>query len=231
MEHIEFRSAPTVGQAHGYTVDKTPDRCPLCDHAIKPIEWNAGIFLKEQNREIEQLLQCPRERCKHLFFALYVFVVENGQQFYKFTGCTPNTILNTEQSPTVTKLSPDFCSIFDQANKAEKYQLTLVAGPGYRKAFEFLIKDYAKASNPPEDKDRIEKMALGECIATYIEDERIKQIARRATWLANDEVHYIRKWIDKDLKDVKALIELTLHWIEIEHLTKQVLKDMPAPAG
>jgi hypothetical protein len=227
MEYIQARPGHNA-QAQSYPVDKTPDRCPLCDHAIKPIEWNVANV--RPDREIEQLLQCPRDGCKHLFLALYVFVMESAQQFNKLTSCVPNTFPKVEQSPTVTNLSPDFCNIFDQANKAEKYQLLLIAGPGYRKAFEFLIKDYVKASCPAE-KAEIEKMPLGDCIAKYIESERIREIARRATWLANDETHYVRKWIDKDLKDLKALIELTLHWIEMEHLTKQVLTEMPAPTA
>ena len=35
--------------------------------------------------------------------------------------------------------------MLSQAETAEKYGLTLVCGPGYRKALEFLIKDYVLA--------------------------------------------------------------------------------------
>jgi len=31
----------------------------------------------------------------------------------------------------------------------------------------------------------------------------------------------------KDREDLKALIELTVHWIEMEELTEAVMKDMP----
>ena len=34
------------------------------------------------------------------------------------------------------------------------------------------------------------------------------------------------KWVGKDL-DLKNLIELTVHWIEIEEHTKDVVEDMP----
>jgi hypothetical protein len=63
--------------------------------------------------------------------------------------------------------------------------------------------------------------------ATYIKSEQIKGIAKRAAWLGNDETHYVRKWEDKDLNDLKKLITLTLHWIEIETLTEEVIADMP----
>jgi len=50
----------------------------------------------------------------------------------------------------------------------------------------------------------------------------------RAVWLGNDETHYLRKWEQKDLTDLKNLIGLTVHWIEMEELTETVMKDMPA---
>jgi hypothetical protein len=203
-------------------VDRTPDKCPVCHHGIIPIDWNTA-YVGDDN-SVERLLQCPNDMCR-----LAQYTSRDHTSALRFQRCVPTELLTPTQPEAIKNLSVDFCSIFGEAYKAEQYGLLLVAGPGYRKAFEFLIKDYAKASNPPECKAEIEKMPLGDCIIKYIEDERIKQIARRATWLANDEVHYVRKWENKDLKDVKALIQLTLHWIEMVHLTKQVLTDMPAP--
>jgi hypothetical protein len=60
-----------------------------------------------------------------------------------------------------------------------------------------------------------------------MESPRIKDCARRAAWLGNDETHYYRIWEDKDLKDLKLLLQLTLHWIEDECATKKAVKDMP----
>jgi hypothetical protein len=76
-------------------------------------------------------------------------------------------------------------------------------------------------------KNDVEKMLLARCIATYVKSEQVKEIAKRAAWLGNDETHYVRKWEGKDLEDLKKLIALTLHWIEIEKLTADVIKDMP----
>jgi hypothetical protein len=52
-------------------------------------------------------------------------------------------------------------------------------------------------------------------------------VAKRAAWLGNDETHYIRKWEDKDLDDLKKLIKLTVLWIEMEQMTKDALVEMP----
>jgi hypothetical protein len=36
--------------------------------------------------------------------------------------------------------------------------------------------------------------------------------------LGNDELHYVRKWENKDINDLKKLIDATLHYISLEKL-------------
>jgi hypothetical protein len=68
---------------------------------------------------------------------------------------------------------------------------------------------------------------LGACIEEYVEDAKIKAVAKRAAWLGNDEMHYERRWKDKDLTDLIAMINLVQYWIQAEHLTKEALRSMP----
>ena len=89
-----------------------------------------------------------------------------------------------------------------------------------------MIKDYIIRSHK-DTAEEIKKLLLGTCISKYVTSDRVKQVSARAVWLGNDETHYLRKWEDKDLKDLKALIDLTVHWIEMEELTETVMKDMP----
>jgi hypothetical protein len=89
-----------------------------------------------------------------------------------------------------------------------------------------LNKDYVIRSH--QDKaEEIRKLNLGKCISDYVSDEKVKQVSARAVWLGNDETHYERKWEDKDLNDLKTLIRLTLHWIEMDEMTQKALQDMP----
>ena len=53
-------------------------------------------------------------------------------------------------------------------------------------------------------------------------------MAERAIWLGNDETHYVRVWEAQSLADLKKLISLTLHWIEMEELTNSFEVNMPA---
>jgi hypothetical protein len=210
-------------------VDMTPDRCPLCHFSITPIPWMSGVR-RANGQVLERLLQCPNETCQCLFLAQYAL---SGQQ-YAFRGCVPSEIRTLAQTKTIQMISDDFCKIYDESHKAEQLNLKLVAGPGFRKALEFLVKDYVISGFAEKDSDvantqktAVERMPLAACIEKYVKSEQIKQIAKRAAWLGNDETHYVRKWESKDLEDLKKLITLTLHWIEMEKLTRDVIDDMP----
>ena len=125
----------------------------------------------------------------------------------------------------IENLSPSFCTLWNQSYQAEQSGLKDICGSGYRKALEFLIKDYLISQNPSKQ-DNYRSKFLGSCIRDDIEDPRIKACAERAAWLGNDEVHYYKKWKAKDVKDLKTLIELSLHWIMMEHLTSTYETDM-----
>jgi len=140
----------------------------------------------------------------------------------------PKTLQTIVFSERIKKVSPVFCEIYDQASQAEQMQLLQVCGPGYRKSLEFLIKDYVSEVYPAEA-DKIKEMWLASCIEKYVTDANIKETATRAVWLGNDETHYVRKWEDKDLQDMKKLISLATYWIEAQKLTEELLQDMPVP--
>lgn len=63
-------------------------------------------------------------------------------------------------------------------------------------------------------------------IQTKIQDPNLKNCAERATWLGNDETHYLRIW-DKDIEDEKILITLCVNWIHNHLLTRGYVRSMP----
>jgi hypothetical protein len=129
-------------------------------------------------------------------------------------------------SQTIRDISSNFIDIYEQAEQAENIGLKDICGVGYRKALEFLIKDYI-IKNDPSLKQTVEKKLLATCINNHIQNQRIVDIAKRAVWLGNDETHYIRKWEGMDITHMKQLIALTVHWIETEELTTQMIAAMP----
>jgi hypothetical protein len=116
-------------------------------------------------------------------------------------------------SEVIGKISPSFCSIYEQAAAAESGKLHLVAGVAYGKALEFVVKDYAKYERPEKATD-IDRSLLGVCIKNYISDPSLRESAQLAAWLRNDETHYVRRFKDKDVEDLKGIIALTIRLIE-----------------
>lgn len=106
-----------------------------------------------------------------------------------------------------------------KAEQAEAQSLNSIAGVGYRKALEFLIKDYC-ISNNPSDTSKIEQSPLSFVIENYIDSENIKTLAKAATWIGNDETHYVRKHHDYDCNSLKAFIEVTVRFIDDQTILK-----------
>jgi hypothetical protein len=123
-------------------------------------------------------------------------------------------------------ISPMFAEIYNEAQQAEQLSLLQICGAGYRKSLEFLIKDYLTTILPDKEQE-IKDSPLGRCISLFVDNPNVKLAASRAVWLGNDETHYVRKWGDKDLGDLKKLIDMALHWIEMDLLTKEYETQMP----
>jgi hypothetical protein len=223
---ITLKADTNEGKSEHVEIDKLPDHCPLCHYGIKALFLNLAHLIKGVDGQLELVFRCPREECQSLFITRYRYSIFPGADFYAYHGSLPFKHRDVSFSDSVRKISPDFCQIANESQRAEAEGWKLVAGPGYRKALEFLIKDYLCRLHPREE-ENIKAMQLAPCIAKYVANDRIKATAARAVWLGNDETHYVRKWEDKDLEDLKKLIQLTVHWIEMEELTDGAIKQMP----
>jgi hypothetical protein len=202
-----------------------PDFCPLCHSAVEPIYQKLVSILEGFYPRVELVFQCPRKKCGSFFIARFTKVSLYSSS-YRHRESVPFEPFDVTFPNCIEKISPDYCAIANQAQKTEHLGWNLVAGPGYRKSLEFLVKDYLSYTKP-ENSEEIKRMPLGSCIAKYVENEKVRAMATRATWVGNDETHYIRKWTDKDLEDLKRLIQLTVLWIEMEATTDGIIKDMP----
>jgi hypothetical protein len=206
-------------------VDREPDHCPICHKGIQPVFVTArrGNYTTQgYGARLEVLYLCPNHECDEWFIAYF----HDSMPILSLGRTRPFTIEAPAFSPTIRDISKLFCNIYTEAYRAERYDLKQICGVGYRKALEFLIKDYIILSHP-DDRAKIEAKPLGACIKDYVTDTRIRSVTERATWLGNDETHYQRRWVDKDLTDLKTMIRLVQHWIEAEHLTAEALRSMP----
>ncbi len=137
------------------------------------------------------------------------------KQIPKFKG------LKVKFSDPVNLISPKFVSIYNQAQTAEDDGLDEIAGPGFGKALEFLVKDYL-IKKLPKEVEEIKKLTLHDCIEVKVDNPKIKKLSAKAKLIRNDEMHYERKYVDQDLKDLKNLINATCSWIDLESYTDQI---------
>lgn len=213
-------------QQRYYDVSQYPDKCPHCHHSIK-----AEVVLSAINNAediIDIVFSCPRYECSRISIAVYTRDTTNLIEVllgYRLRYLEPMNPIDPIFSEHMAKVSPQYVEIFTQASKAEVFGLGEIAGVGYRKALEFLVKDYCITKNPGKEEEIKSKM-LGAVIDNYVDNQNVKQCAKRAAWLGNDETHYVRKWVEKDINDLKGVIKLVVAWIEQEIQTEILLKDM-----
>ncbi|MGG1201182.1 hypothetical protein ABE208_10950 [Bacillus inaquosorum] len=198
---------------------KKPEKCPLCNTIQEPSFVSA---YKLTNNRIEAIFKCNKTFCNRLFISL----LSRSRIGYSYSvdWSYPTKPAKIEFNEDIKQTSPLFVDIYNQANAAENSGLNHVAGMGYRKSLEFLIKDYL-IKHKGEDEETIKSAFLGKCIKEYL-SESIKQVAERATWLGNDETHYHRVWEDRDIQDLKKLINLTVYWISSEIQTERYINEM-----
>lgn len=214
---------PFYGPVRKWVLEGIPDTCPLCHRAVQPeLIASTSIRIGEYNT-VQVVYRCRSKECQEVFIATYER--EGSLDLYELKKLAPTNVREVSLPEEVTKTSPDFVRIYNQAIVAESADLEQLVGMGFRKALEFLIKDFASQEHP-DRQDEIRRMSLGECIKTYI-DVDVQEFAERAAWLGNDETHYVRKWENKDIQDLKKLVELTMIEIRKCLARKKYSTEMP----
>lgn len=204
-----------------------PNFCPVCRHTIIPtcmLVSNKNYDEKTHISNHEVVFKCSNTTCNSLFICQY----ESFGTHSEYYATIPKMVVKGEVSEEIRGISPDFYKIYNQALQAEQLGLDSVCGVGFRKAIEFLVKDYLLSIETEKyTREQVERTALRNCIKQWIEDARIKMVLERATILGNDETHYKKIYIDKDISDLKLLIQLTLHFIDMELTYKQLQDSFP----
>ena len=210
LKDIEFSGYKTSTKFHKIY---EPEQCPMCKFDICP-EMHQRLVYLDNNKEYRYFIVYVCTHCHRPFIAHYR---GTHPEFL-----APNRPESREFDPKINEVSPDFCSIYNQSLSSEALALDQISGMGYRKALEFLIKDYLIHKNPDEA-DTIRRMELGNCIANKVDNEKLKAVASRATWIGNDFTHYTRRFEEYEISDLKRFIDATLLWILMELTTDEAL--------
>ena len=188
--------------------------CPICGVSLKPDVISAVVLVDEEDEENNKgfILNFCSE-CNECFISRHPYNADCD--IYEFGSSAPMNHFKQSFSSDIEKLSPDFVSIYNDSLHAESLGMTSICGMGYRKALEFLVKDFAISNNPDSEKEIIE-LALAKCIGTYIDNPKLKSLAKASAWLGNDETHYARKHPQYGIAELKAFINAFVTFIDAE---------------
>ncbi len=182
--------------------------------------YKAWIWYTEQ-KHIQFLYKCNNDKCNTLIIRECI----NSEDYVNREFPSMPANFDFSSYPHISKISWSFIKFYNESYQVEQLWYKDIAWPWYRKALEFLIKDYLiKTERAKEDK--IKNMLIWQCIENYIDDQRISDSSKRASWLWNDQTHYYKKREDKDLKDLKDMIILLLHYIENDLYYNEITKEM-----
>jgi hypothetical protein len=239
LDPLELAMAVTIaaktpeGNQISCRLVQVPDRCPICGKHGEPTFIYASILADLAGKPASAVFRCPVSACRRIYVAEYRYngtTVGAAQNMELVRSILARAAERREFPKNIEDISPLFCNTYNQALIAELNGLDQICGPGYRKALEFLVKDYlVKYVYEADDakKAQVLKGFLGPVIETHIDEERIKRCAKRAAWLGNDETHYTRKWEDKDIGDLKSLIVMTVNFIDLTIESDRYLEEMP----
>jgi hypothetical protein len=230
---IKIKVTDSSGVSLEVGIDGPIDYCPICHHSCEPI--NKGAYLSGRGRYAEYLdvvYVCPREACRRVFKAVYGGHKSPGpgsvyDTYYLLRGEPVNPV-DPNVDRAVRDLSPSFYETFKQADRAAEMGLDQVCGGGYRRALEFLIKDYLISTRGLEE-ETINQKFLGRCIEDHVASPQLKSAAKRTAWLGNDETHYYRKWETKDVDDLRRLLTITINFVANELALGEYEDEMPDP--
>lgn len=225
---MDLKKAYLKFEGYDYGVQvRLPDICPICHKGIYPKFIYGEVIVYEGARYGIAFYWCPN--CGEIFAAKYFFrdTSKSPVAYGKTAKVISNYATGEIQSITPHKpkpcvipvnietISPDFKNIYQQAKWAKEYNLIDICGISFRKALEFLIKDYC-INKSPIDESTIKKMNLAKCIENYIDSSKIKTLASRSAWLGNDEAHYERLHEERNFEDLEKFIDAIIAYIDME---------------
>lgn len=211
----KIRLLDTQGSTHGRYEVELPNYCPWCKSNISPtILCSTPFDTSNRSLPMSLTLQCPS--CNNNFLQTYkVIFMPNGYiSELKMDNSKPMPEALFDYQSEIDEISSEFSNIITQSSNAEALEYDHLAGIGYRKAIEFLVKDYLIKCKD-KDESEISNQQLGKCIS-LIDDTRINKLARAASWIGNDETHYVRKHVDKDVQDLKKFLHALTALVSLE---------------
>jgi len=196
------------------------EKCSKCNKALAPEKVYSVIIEKEKDKFYLYVADFCSS-CKSVIITEYKVnrISDKSFRYEEKLQSAPSCYEEEKFDEEIEKISPQFVKIYNQSLQAENIGLDEIAGLGYRKSVEFLIKDYAIHENT-EKAEEIKNTWMKVCIDKYIDDKKIKTLAERSDWIGNDEAHYVRKQENRDITDMKRFIKAMVYFIGMTLITE-----------
>lgn len=188
-----------------------PNICPHCGMKMNPevVGTNTNSSAFAINGSIALFLQCIDSDCKKYFAYEYNFLGSAMDKIKTEDAPIPYTYMPDIEDglpSSITNISSTFKVSYNQSLKAEQLGLDQIAGVGFRKSLEFLIKDYAIKQNP-DNEEKIKKDFLGKVIGESLNDfPKLQKLAKAANWIGTDATHFVQKFSNSDIDSMKRFI-------------------------
>lgn len=200
-------------EKNAYLVHEEETTCPMCKAKISPVFISAILHDRDDATVLNYCCACKKSFITRYDVYLSKEGTTSSEVYNGSLRCSePNQFEKKIFDEKLISISPQFDKIYNQALAAEISGLDEIAGLGYRKALEFLVKDFVIYKNSTEE-EKIKRMPLSACISEYIDNQQIKVLVERSAWIGNDEAHYVRKQEDRDVNDMKEFITATVFFI------------------
>ena len=198
----------------------SPDKCPICKSNIAPT-FLYGALYGETNSSTKCDILNYCVACSSTFLSTYTAYPKDkdGTEYDSNLVCSgPKSFEKRNFEPDFENTFSLFVEIYNQSLAAETANLIQVAGVGYRKALETLVKDFI-IEFYPDKKDKVLETSLANCIKHHIDDTDIQTLAEACKDLGNDETHYVKE-LKYDLDSLKRLLDGLIFFINKKLIVK-----------
>lgn len=225
-----YFSKDNTPNGHPQIYAENPNICPHCHVANEP-----QLLFKYFDEKLDKLIstwKCNFRKCNKIFVvshrpSINNYVFERNLNGLPKGPIWPEPIQNLKDGKyigTEGECDSKFIKTYLQSLEAESNGLDEIAGMGYRKAIEYLVKDWSIQENP-DDKESILGQWLSAIINNYFKGD-LKEILDRATWLGNDQVHYNKLFEEFNIEHLKELINLIMAELDRDFKKKQYIENI-----
>lgn len=223
-----------MGMIHDFTdecgrnrrVDlEIPGQCPFCARFITPTLRDTNYFLSDDRYKSSMMAYWSCNGCAQVFAVRYNLVgTWIDVMKCNIDSLCPPLLSLTAVDERIQQVSSRFVDLLRQAETAKANGLTDIAGMGFRKALECLLKD-ALVFLGRKTHDEVCRMSLANAVASFSDNPRLKKASDNARVLGNEYTHYETRYEGYDLDTLQKLISVALHWLTMELETAELADD------